>query len=890
VARSNILKRKFFYTIILSFIVTLFLNTDNNKQNNVLLAESISYFKVTSETTDVYHNINGKLTKVGELLKGEIYQSVDSRSNWYLIEFGEKLGYVKMSDTQKVSGVTPKNPKRNVPSNARTITTLQDVEVFDTSSGNYKPFAKLAGGTTYQIVVEQSSWWGVNVGGRFGFIYKTSANKEFLKSDKYFKVKSSSTGVYYNNGGRFEKVGELIKDQEFIREDEQKYYHLIKYGDRLGYVRKSDTEPSSGKSIKNPERSSNSDRKIEIKHSVEVYDTSSGKYLPFAKVEEGTSYKIIVEQSTWYGINIGGRFGFVHKTAGIKEFLPSDKIFKVTSEVAEVYHNINGRLTKVGELNKGQEYYRYDEQKDYHLIQFGDRAGYVKKSDTEPSQGSSIKNKLDRKVKSDLIMVLEDAVIYDNSTRQYVQFAKISKNTYFNVVAEQKNWWAINIGNRLGFISKSVADNKLIKSSYYNLDFNRMLDIQMTATPKADGAGKVPATREQVAYYLNPSNFKEGTDSFFQFLLLDKPTNINGTQLNKFLINKGSLTNQGDAFAQAAQKYGINEVYLVSHTLHETGAGTSYESQLSKGVSTWTKLKPNSCTPVLDKNGKPVIMKIPYKVYNFYGISAYDDCPLDAGAQYAYENGWDTPAKAIIGGANFIKDGYINRGQNTLYKMRWDPAYAEENNRYGKQYATHIMWADIQAKNIAKMYSQIDGYFLSFDVPTYKNQPNAGTVPSPSTPPSETVPNIQINNVVGKTLVGLNLRNDPSTANAPITTLSQGTYLEILESNENGWLKVKVKESNLEGWVYKGVDASDGPYVEFLNLLEVNVDSGTLNVRHSFSTNSDIVGTLNKGDLVAAVLNDSNNIVTYSNGGYTWYKIYYKDRTAWVAEYVKILK
>ena len=51
------------------------------------------------------------------------------------------------------------------------------------------------------------------------------------------------------------------------------------------------------------------------------------------------------------------------------------------------------------------------------------------------------------------------------------------------------------------------------------------------------------------------------------------------------LEGKGVLEGQGASFSQAAKKYGINEIYLISHALIETGNGTS---DLAKGETLLT--------------------------------------------------------------------------------------------------------------------------------------------------------------------------------------------------------------------------------------------------------------------------------------------------------------
>lgn len=208
----------------------------------------------------------------------------------------------------------------------------------------------------------------------------------------------------------------------------------------------------------------------------------------------------------------------------------------------------------------------------------------------------------------------------------------------------------------------------------------------------------VNASPTDVKYYINPQNFATNTTAYYQFMQLSKPAGVRAQEVNiKILANKGILTNKGQAFINASSKYGVNEIYLISHALLETGNGTS---KLANGIL------------VSSVDGKPVQ---PRYVYNMYGINAKDSCPLTCGSEYAYKEGWFTPEASIIGGAEFIASGYINAGQDTLYKMRWNPT-----NPATHQYASDIGWAVKQTSRIANLYSLLDGYRLTFDVPLYK--------------------------------------------------------------------------------------------------------------------------------------------------------------------------
>lgn len=214
--------------------------------------------------------------------------------------------------------------------------------------------------------------------------------------------------------------------------------------------------------------------------------------------------------------------------------------------------------------------------------------------------------------------------------------------------------------------------------------------------------GWVNASPSDVQYNLDPNNFPNGTDGAFQFLNLSAPTAVNADEVNNKILNgRGILAGKAAAFIQAANEQHINEIYLIAHALLETGNGSS---PLANGIQVSTI------------NGQPVEPKI---VYNMFGIGAVDSDPNTKGAEFAYQQGWFTPEAAIIGGAQFIGSNYINSTvyhQNTLYKMRWNPAKLGPATH---QYASDIGWAIKQATIIKGLYGLLSTYTLKFDVPRY---------------------------------------------------------------------------------------------------------------------------------------------------------------------------
>ncbi|GAQ16880.1 beta-N-acetylglucosaminidase precursor [Oceanobacillus picturae] len=207
-------------------------------------------------------------------------------------------------------------------------------------------------------------------------------------------------------------------------------------------------------------------------------------------------------------------------------------------------------------------------------------------------------------------------------------------------------------------------------------------------------SGWVTPDVSDVKYYLNPQNFLDSLKESLQFLKLSESANINENEVNnKILKGKGILEGKAQFFVDGARTYGVNEIYLISHALLETGNGSS---SLATGV---------------EYKGKTV--------YNMYGIGAKDSCPVSCGSEYAYKAGWFTPEAAIIGGAAFVGENYLGVGQDTLYKMRWNPDAADRYGYATHQYATDIGWASKQTVKMYELYSLLEGYNMILDIPEY---------------------------------------------------------------------------------------------------------------------------------------------------------------------------
>ncbi|WP_062108548.1 SH3 domain-containing protein [Bacillus niameyensis] len=482
--------------------------------------------------------------------------------------------------------------------------------------------------------------------------------------------------------------------------------------------------------------------------------------------------------------------------------------------------------------------------------------------------------------------------IYAKASKHANVLLNVKQHSVLTATTYSPSWFETTIDikgkKQTGYVHiDDITTKDVVHISTYNYELPKMVDAQLKAYADTDltkGNGWQLASRNQIEYYTNPVNFPFGSPESFQFLVLSHPAGIDVDEVNqKILANAGVLTNKAKIFVEGANKYKINEIYLIAHALLETGRGST---ELATGISKWTKRNAKG-EIVKDSNGKPIIMDIsPKKVYNMYGIGAFNSCPNECGAQKAYDSGWFSVDEAIREGAGFVANGYINQTQDTLYKMRWNPAQLNGSYQASHQYATDVGWASKQTATIYQMYEKLSGnYVLVFDVPQFLNQATAlrgstvwqGNINSTPVQTVMTYPQ-GIYGIVSADK--LNLREIASTNAKSIITIPKGTTLEItgeeagqVVNNNSIWYQAKY--DGKMGWVH-----SD--YVKLLNLLEVTASS--LNIRAETNTINNPIGSLKYGERVAGTLDAEDQLITTkTTDAHLWYLIRVNGKDAWIS-------
>lgn len=258
-------------------------------------------------------------------------------------------------------------------------------------------------------------------------------------------------------------------------------------------------------------------------------------------------------------------------------------------------------------------------------------------------------------------------------------------------------------------VGKNLIQNHVISSwksmedGAYDWNSNRWVVF--------DGSDWVAASRELIAYYMDPRNFLDDVNVFqFETLSYDNSyQSIEGVQniLNNSFMSgtytdtDGWTATYAEAFIYAAEQSGVSPYHLASRALQELGTGGS--ASVSGTVSGYEGY------------------------FNFYNIGATSSSnPVRNGLAFAQQYNddyflpWNVKWKAIAGGAVYLGRRYINVGQDTLYLQKFN---VQGNNPYTHQYMTNVQAPSSEAKKMAIAYGDATDLGIVFKIPVYEDMP-----------------------------------------------------------------------------------------------------------------------------------------------------------------------
>lgn len=322
--------------------------------------------------------------------------------------------------------------------------------------------------------------------------------------------------------------------------------------------------------------------------------------------------------------------------------------------------------------------------------------------------------------KDDYERVLKDKGFPSSYWDGLYKLHQIHPNWEFNAYITNVDWNTFI--NAESVVGKSLTDSR--NEGYYSTAGGSYDWLTDTYKPLEAGTWYA-ASPSYIAYHADPRNwlyeerifmFEDLTyHSDYQTVdVVESVLRVNPT-LAKYAQNFVNVASNGVA--------SISPVHLATRSRLELG--TSASEQIL-GTSTRTY------------NGHSL-----YGYYNFFNVGSYADSvtsnPVTRGLAYACGPAcgfgttagrpWDTPEKAIAGGANVIINNYFAEGQNTIYFEKWDVV---GDQKFTRQYMTAITSPYTEGNLVYTAYNNANalGNPIVFTIPVYENMP-ASPAPEP---------------------------------------------------------------------------------------------------------------------------------------------------------------
>ncbi len=266
-------------------------------------------------------------------------------------------------------------------------------------------------------------------------------------------------------------------------------------------------------------------------------------------------------------------------------------------------------------------------------------------------------------------------------------------------------------------VGKSLVQDKtsLIPDSWKSMA-NTAYHWESGTYVSYDSGGWVTAEREVVEYYMEPRNFLNSND-IYMFIEQSYNPDIQTKEGLQLILNgtfmagdfpEDTYDTYNDVIMEAAKQWGVSPYVLAASIIIEQG--------------------------VNGKGGCILGTVSGYEgYYNYFNIRAYASGGYDAvtrGLMFAKDSGWNTRAKSIIDGAKHYANGYVKRGQDTLYYKKFNvivPTY------YINQYMTNVQAAYSEASKLRSAYASVDpNAALTFSIPVFKDTSSTNTTYLPT--------------------------------------------------------------------------------------------------------------------------------------------------------------
>ncbi|MCD7761245.1 MAG: Ig-like domain-containing protein, partial [Clostridiales bacterium] len=388
----------------------------------------------------------------------------------------------------------------------------------------------------------------------------------------------------------------------------------------------------------------------------------------------------------------------------------------------------------------------------------------------------------------------------------------------------------------------------------------------------------VSASRAAIAYYMDPRNFLTAKYIFqFEDQTYSSVQQLSGVQ--KVLKNAADSSSSSSKGLYYISTYVNTSGETVSLSSLSSSYGSNYSS-IIYNVGVATDVSPYYlASKIVQETGAVTTNQsicgtvsgyVGY--YNFYNIGATASTTGTAvlnGLAYAKNHGWYNPVLALYGGAEFLANSYISKGQNTSYYMRFNVSPDRYYSAYSHQYmsATYAVASEsITTYNAYNASGAVSSAFL-FYIPVFDDMPDEDST-------------VRLSGAnTGTTTVATTLYSSPSMSSS-VVSVPKGSTVTVLggyQTQSTGY----TERLYYPYWYQVKVTVSGTTYTGYIRESQVSLSSAyTIRTGNTKSLASTLTTTGDAGtiyyetsDPTVATVSDSGVITTVAAGTCTIYAI-----------------
>lgn len=771
-------------------------------------AKTTIYY-TTSSNLNMRSGASTKKSVITTIPKGKKVTYVSKSGSWFKVKYGSKTGWVSSSYLKnKTTVVTNQQTVASSTAKAIKYKTTSNLNMRSGASTKNSIVTTIPKGKEVTYVSKSGNWYKVKYGSKTGWVSSSYLKKVTTSSDNTTVTSVNinfKTTANLNMRASAANNGKLIvtipKGKIIKATSKNGNWYKVKYGSKTGWV--------SASYLKEYDQYSTIKTTYYVTNKVsDLYtspNTKKAKALsvPVKNIFTSTQKVVNSNGQTWYRVSLKGKNYYIisSSVSAVTPVTLTSTVYeaKVATSLYSSTGDAHGVLVKIPKGAKITTTYRIG---DWYKTTYGGKTGYININHfskyTPPVNNSgnnsnSTNNNTNTGTNTDTETNISK-VEYITSSDLNLRASDSTSSAILTLIPKEtiliptkktsSGWYQVSYKGKSGYVSgnylieytKSIADQieKYSKNPYISMDLRT----------------KSSVTAAQINNYIN----------------------------NRVGTRPSVLKNSGQHFIDAANKHGLNALFLAAHAIHESGFGTS--------------------TISLAKN-------------NLFGFGAFDLTPFVG----AYK--FDSIKSNIDYIAQELKATYLNPKNwkyNGAYlgytikdaKGKRIDALSKGINFY---YASDSNWGNAIASHMEKM--------LPYSNEGAKNQNPNLTVPSVPAKPTgkDTFPT----GTVAVANADITVQNDKGKV-----TIKKGEKFYLLEKSND--YKLTVKYNGVTYYTYAVSFSKYNQYFTVKNLARVN--ASVLNIRDA-ANGSVIIGKLQNYQYVELMVDKELNLITKDG----WYQI-----------------